>query len=275
MNTGETHTLLEQKKLLKRGGSEELDQLLRQYPWFAAGHLLKAFNHQSEASAKGLWQKALLYGGHSPQISFIFSQLINPQTATFIWRNETEISITDSSAPAVSTSSSFESVESNIQDEEDAVLDADAISEAADAEEMQINLAKMPTSSNDKSAAILFEPYHTVDYFASQGIRLKDEKLGNDTLSNQVKTFTQWLRTMKKIYVEEEGSLEKKDEEQVLRIADNSNRDEMIVTETMAQVFLQQGKAKKAIDVYQKLSLLHPEKSGYFASLIESLNKRT
>jgi hypothetical protein len=37
-------------------------------------------------------------------------------------------------------------------------------------------------------------------------------------------------------------------------------------------VLEQQGKAQKAVELYRKLSLLHPEKSAYFASQIQRLN---
>lgn len=180
--------------------------------------------------------------------------------------------------------------EAEIESQAEALIEADAEREVADfisqsdaelAAEATIgsDFAKEDLMNAEKSEPVqekpvfTFEPFHTVDYFASQGIKLREEKLDNDQLGKQVKSFTQWLRSMKKIYVEENKDLGVIEEKEVVAIATESNQQTEVITETMAEVLSKQGKKAQAIDLYRKLSLLHPEKSVYFASRIDELKQ--
>ena len=126
----------------------------------------------------------------------------------------------------------------------------------------------------DLNAPLTFEPYHTVDYFASQGIKLSQEEKPKDRFGQQLKSFTQWLKTIKKIPPAEiSKELGKGNEQKVVTQAEHSLEDREIVTEAMAEVWLKQGNTVKAIEVYNKLSLQNPAKSAYFATLIEQLKQ--
>jgi hypothetical protein len=50
---------------------------------------------------------------------------------------------------------------------------------------------------------------------------------------------------------------------------------EDMVTETLAQIYAEQGLYTLAIDTYEKLSLLEPKKSVYFATLIQNLKSKS
>ncbi len=123
----------------------------------------------------------------------------------------------------------------------------------------------------DNGTALSFEPMHLVDYFASQGIKLSEEVQTADKLGKQLKSFTEWLKTMKKIHTPDTEASAVISDIAIQALAAKSNKEGEIVTEAMAEVLLQQGKAGKAIEVYQKLSLLNPSKSAFFAAKIEQL----
>jgi hypothetical protein len=138
--------------------------------------------------------------------------------------------------------------------------------------------SSFPFSITPLNTGLTFEPLYTVDYFASQGIKLDvvDEN-ATDKLSQHMKSFTEWLRTMKRINPTEpiREELDTATEAEIQHLASSANRQrEAVVTESMAQVWVHQGKIHKAIEVYNKLSLQHPEKRAYFAAKIEQLNKQ-
>lgn len=123
----------------------------------------------------------------------------------------------------------------------------------------------------EKEEELIFEPLYASDYFASQGIKISDEIKPDDKLGKQLKSFTEWLKSMKKVEPAKTMDEVTPVDIAVQHMAEKSNKEGEVLTETMAEVFAQQGKAAKAAEVYEKLSLLNPLKSAYFAAKIEHL----
>jgi hypothetical protein len=291
MNADLFYNLLKQPALLNDVSETELAQIVKDHPWFGAAQFLLAVKQRKEHSntASDQLQRAALHFNQPLWLNWQLSQFEKP-----VQQTATEIRDTEPQKQAVNEPVANETVNTVVPDDIDAQIDAEVITEAADEAELQqqeqplpnlaisdelaqtVNAIQQQTEAKHLKASdlsISFEPYHTVDYFASQGIKLQEDKLGNDQLGKQVKTFTQWLKSMKKIYVEEGRELDADKEKVVVNMATESNQQEEIVTETMANVLLQQGKKDKAKELYGKLILLHPEKSDYFAAKIEELKQ--
>jgi len=129
-----------------------------------------------------------------------------------------------------------------------------------------------PASGTNKDFDFQLTPYHTIDYFASLGIKINMEN-EKDELSLKVKSFTAWLKTMKRLQPGPE-TVTVKDIQSILNTQnDKENQPEAILTEAMAEVYLKQGLREKAIDVYDKLSLQNPLNSHKFADKISQIKE--
>jgi hypothetical protein len=161
-------------------------------------------------------------------------------------------------------------VEDPISEESQAMDEkmAESIERVLQHEEEQM---KAPVA--DTNNELVFEPYHTVDYFASQGIKLsQEEAVPKDRFSKQLKSFTEWLKTMKRLPESEiSKNTDASSESKIQHLAEDSVHDANVVTEAMAEVWIKQGNKEKAIETYNKLGLLNPSKKAYFAGLIENL----
>jgi hypothetical protein len=134
-------------------------------------------------------------------------------------------------------------------------------------------MASILTAPATTETEVMFEPLHASDYFASQGIKLSEDMMGDDKLGKQLKSFTSWLKTMKKVHPDKISETGVATDTAIQSIAEKSNQEEDVVTEAMAEAYILQNKHSKAVDTYEKLSLLNPAKSAYFAAKIESLKK--
>jgi hypothetical protein len=154
------------------------------------------------------------------------------------------------------------------QEKTEMLIEKQPVPEEIKMPEQEVQITK--AADKQPPDELSFEPYHTVDYFASQGIKPAQEEKPADRFGQQLKSFTEWLKTMKRLpAVEIEKKVDARSEEQVEQLAETSIKDDEVVTETMAEVWIKQGNAEKAIEIYNKLSLLNPSKSDYFAAKIE------
>ena len=116
------------------------------------------------------------------------------------------------------------------------------------------------------------ERLHTIDYFASQGIKIDLSKIPQDKLTTHLRKFTDWLKQMKNADTHSADlGTSTEMENAVTEIARISNVNREVLTEAMAEVLVKQGQVEKAIQLFIKLSFINPEKTSYFAARIEQL----
>lgn len=247
---------------------EELEMLTKKYPYFITGHFLLAkklmqsdpvaeqphFKHSSIYFNKPLWIDFKLREKDSiPEVTPEQSREIKMELTAeqeddftndeYVYSNHKHEMITPSITPA----------------------------ETKRTHEKHFPSENVPLKATEE---ISFEPFHTVDYFASQGIKTVLEEKPADRFGQQVKSFTEWLKALKKLPESEIGKfINTASEEKVVSMAEHSIENREVVTESMAEIWIKQGQPEKAIEIYNKLSLLNPSKSAYFAGLIENLKK--
>jgi len=128
--------------------------------------------------------------------------------------------------------------------------------------------------AKDAKLEVERDPLYKTDYFASQGIAVV-KNLQADGLDKKVRRFTDWLKEMKQQTPTNAGvpqlNTTPEEEAAAAQKAASSLKNEPILTESMAEVLVSQGKTDQAKAVYKKLSLLYPEKTTYFASKIDLL----
>jgi hypothetical protein len=271
-----------QKDTLEQCSVKELQQVTDQYPYFGAAQLLLAKKLQAENSK--------LYDRQLQKTSLLF---YNPLWLEHMLNNtgHAEIIKTDSVDPAPAAIAAFESVQDKKEEEtvqeEPVKINTELIDIPGEKEPGQVEVSiqnepalpvKLPAFNAEPvdpgKVELSFEPYHTVDYFASQGIKFKEEEHPKDKFGQQLKSFTEWLKTLKRLPVSETAeTIEVNVEQKVEQLAGQSLQDREVITETMAEVWEKQGNTAKAIDIYNKLSLLDPSKRPYFAAKIEALKK--
>lgn len=296
-----------QKDDLQQCSVQELQQLAGKYPYSAAIQLLVSQKVQAEqAGLPGKEQPIPAIYFHNP---FWLDQLLNEKGKVTIKTKEKELQVisepvvevineetkidipainpvpeeikTAASYPVPETPTLVEEVVTNIFSKNDDVTEVAAAAEkeeegAFDQDALPIKIPGFKAEpAGPANATLTFEPYHTVDYFASQGIKFSSEEKPRDKFGQQLKSFTEWLKTIKKAPAAELNTAagNQQAEQKVEQLAEKSLTEGDVLTEAMAEVWVKQGNTAKAIITYQKLSLLNPSKSSYFAGLIEQLKK--
>lgn len=128
----------------------------------------------------------------------------------------------------------------------------------------KLNDTETPTNE-DKSLMLMMSFGDWLNFLKKQGEEQRAEEEDKAALK------TKWQRDKLAAALEDETD---NIPESVFEMAINSiNKEDILVSEPLAEIHIKQGNFDKAIEIYRKLSLLNPEKKTYFATKIENLNK--
>lgn len=120
----------------------------------------------------------------------------------------------------------------------------------------------------DKSLMVMMSFTDWLNYYKVKQLKEKEEAESKKALN------ASWQKEKLAAAVEED--VEDEVPEAVFKQAMASISTETgIISESLAKLLAEQGKTDRAIAMYKKLSLRNPEKSSYFARLIEQLSSKT
>jgi hypothetical protein len=264
--TGTTQNIIKkifQSDSLENISVQQLQELVAQHPSFGAAHYLlsKKLKLDNNASLGEQVQKTALYFTNPNWLQWLLKNI--EEKKSLIKIDEPIIINENKTQPIINDEKKEEIIVEKKESNENEIVDS--ISKS-------VLQQTVNASTEIKEEAIAFEPYHTIDYFASQGIKFVQEVNPNDKLGRQLKSFTEWLKVMKKLPQKTiEQSIDEPTRENIETEAEQSVTGKEIVTEAMAEVLIKQGKTNEAAEIYRKLSLHNHDKSAYFAAKIEQL----
>ncbi len=250
----------------------------QQYPWFATGQLINTATKKDTSELETSAQHTAVFFNNIPRLHWLLHQEAIDKTDLLSLVETAEQPVTET-AILIQPEADFVAPQFAIDlsgppDEEEPKPENEPTEEKLPAGSLSQSLAQAAGSFKNEQPAednLLFETayQHTIDYFASQGIKLEGEPAQDDRFGRQLNTFTSWLRQMKRL----PNTPEQEADPLVETQAAHSLQKGEVLTESMADVLQKQGKRQQAIQVLEKLRLLHPEKSPYFAARIDQIKQ--
>ena len=255
--------------------NDNLKEIIKNFPYFQAAHILfaRSLNQSNNILFSEALKNASLYSGNRKRLF----ELVNIQNKSEITPHIALKNIESSANTESDSRSEVEEIASNeiektaqIENHQD-VIDATPIEPIVEPT-ISIQADTPPPAihfSEEKNSFFgwlnkLNKETEKNEFVARQP--LGNPKIEKEQVDNLVDRFIQTDPRISKPSKAEFFS--------PIQMAKKSVEDnDMIVSETLARVYIDQGNTEKAIHIFRKLSLLYPDKSTYFAALILKLEK--
>jgi len=227
----------------------DLQEVIKEFPYFSAAHLLLAKKLKNEDSV--LFEKQLnLTAAYVPSRRILYNLIHGSSLEIEINNDIVEHQIEKQEAD----------IKMPVQvDELDELIKAESSSYYSLEKLPEEDIPEEKSSFSTGNQTLNFTSW--LDFF--EGNEVEDLKTENDIIDD---------------FIREEPHIGKArpDDYPVENLAKPSSIDidDKIVTETLAKIHLDQGNRMKAVEIYEQLKLKYPEKSPYFAAQIEFIKQK-
>lgn len=258
METGQFIGFLSKPETLTGGATTDLESLVSRFPYFSIGQslLALAYHQANDGQFEHQLRKAAIAVPDRNKLRLLFLPVPQQQTAT------------DDSFFRIVDVTEVDENEKNVIPEKAFIIPE--INLGGTREELSADLAMLDEKrkSLDELKALIASRLEQMEAEKQQQQEEEEkEELPKKKLSR---------KELIDKFIAENPSISRPKAEfyNPISMAQNSIVDKGdIVSETLAKIYLKQGYFEKAIEIYEKLSLLFPEKSIYFAAQIETIKE--
>ena len=249
---------------------DSLEKITVEYPYFQAARALylKALKHQDSFEYNSALKHTAAYtADRAVLFDFITSETFSQhKTAEVISKKNDDIN-------AITVRSEELFVEPINREETEAVLDPELFSPKV-REEAKTEIAA-PEEQLQLGKPLEFNPdeLHSFTVWLKLSLPMPVDRSNVSAKALEIKKEEKF-KLIDKFIAQNPKISPKKEIESSQHITKEIKFEKTgLMTETLARVYLEQKKLKKAIQAYKILSLKYPEKSGFFADQIEAIKK--